>query len=127
MKKCAVFAIVAYVGMAQAGTGTYRTSEDIDLPPDSQRTTIGKWIDDNGKCVRSIEEVSKKYYDVLRCSDGSGGSTGRRLTSSDRKKFVHSPATAAGDFYKIEVGGELGEYDREGAIDKLPVAQTSRP
>lgn len=94
---------------------TYRSPNDVDLPPLEKRKVIGTWltIAIDGSCTQSFEGVNKKVYRVVRCSDGSGGKTGQEITQVSAKKFL-SPTSATGDYYLILENGDLAIRDKDG-------------
>ena len=105
-----------------ASAGTYRSPDDVDLPPIEQRQVVGTWLEVVGKtsCTKGIERVKAKYYRVLRCQDGSGGTTGTELTKTSSTKYRPTAGSSNGDYYVIDSGGDLGVYDNQGIIDTLP-------
>ena len=104
----------------------YRSADEVSLPPVSQRQIIGTWFDKDTNCTRSFEEVTKKVYYVLRCSDGSGGNSGIELVRMGNK-FRSKRGSSHGDYYLVEAGGKLGIYDDQGVIDTLPRHPSLRP
>jgi hypothetical protein len=103
------------------GTKQYRSPNDVDLPPLEQRKIIGTWLTASisGSCTRSFENVNGKVYDVGRCSDGSGGNSGRLLTQTSPTKFLSRTSTS-GDYYVILKNGDLSLHDKDGEIDVEP-------
>jgi hypothetical protein len=103
------------------GKAQYRSPNNVDLPPPGQRKVIGTWLTSSisGSCTRSFEKVNSKVYDVMRCSDGSGGDTGRLLTQSSPTKFLSRTSTA-GDHYVILKNGNLSIRDKDGEIGIEP-------
>lgn len=101
---------------------SFRSSDEIDLPPLAQRKVIGTWYQGEvigGTCSRSFEEVKGKVYEVLRCSDCSGGKTGTPLVKSAGGIFT-KPGRRNGEYFKILPNGNLASYDRDGHIDTHP-------
>lgn len=94
---------------------TYRSPNDVDLPPLEKRKVIGTWltIAIDGSCTQSFEGVNKKVYRVVRCSDGSGGKTGQEITQVSARKFL-SPTSTTGDYYVILENGDLAIRDKDG-------------
>lgn len=113
--------LTASVGIGAQGTKQYRSPDDVDLPPLEQRKTIGTWLKSSlsGSCTRSFESVNRKVYEVVRCSDDSGGKTGRIVSQVSSTKFV-SPTSSHGDHYVILANGNLSVRDRDGEIDVEP-------
>lgn len=100
----------------------YRSKSDVRLPPLSERKVLGTWrtasVVLSTECTRSFEQVAAKFYDVLRCSDGSGGNDGQLLTRAGANKFLST--ANAGDYYVILKNGDLSIRDRQGEVDVLP-------
>lgn len=100
----------------------YRSKSDVSLPPLSERKVLGTWkvasVVLAVECTRSFEQVAAKFYDVLRCSDGSGGNDGVLLTRAGASKFLST--ANAGDYYVILQSGDLSVRDRQGEVDVLP-------
>lgn len=58
------------------GGKEYRSSDEVTLPPLNKRKVLGTWMGMRvigGTCSRSFEEVNGRVYEVVRCSDCSGG------------------------------------------------------
>lgn len=110
------------------GTKEYRSPHDVDLPPLEQRKIIGTWLTTSisGSCTRSFESVTGKVYDVLRCSDGGGGNSGRLLTQASPTRFL-SRTSSTGDYYVILKNGDLSRRDKQGEIDVEPKHATLWP
>lgn len=90
------------------------------LPPVEKRKLIGTWYDRDGGCTRSFEQVGSKYYDVLRCKDGSGGKEGAQVSRANSSTFRPIPSRSSGDHYVIQNNGDLAVRDKDGLIDTLP-------
>lgn len=112
---------------AIAAGGSYKSKDDITLPPQEQRLVVGTWFDKDTRCTRSFEEVKKRIFLVLRCSDGSGGSDGRELVRISQFKYKKKEKSRTGDYYLIHADGTLGIYDSQGVIDTLPRHSALRP
>ena len=112
-------AIVSSTG-AQ-GTKEYRSPDDVDLPALDQRKIIGTWLKSSlsGSCTRSFESFNRKVYEVVRCSDGSGGKTGRVVSQASPTKFV-SRTSSHGDHHAMLANGNLPARDKDGEIDVEP-------
>lgn len=96
----------------------YKTKDDIALPPLNARKVLGTWLTASlppAACTRSFEQVAVKVYDVVRCSDGSGGNDGRQLTRVSANKFLSRTSTS-GDYYVILKDGDLSIYDKDGQV-----------
>ena len=96
----------------------YKTKDDIALPPPNARKVIGTWLTTAlppAACTRSFEQVAAKAYDVVRCSDGSGGNDGRQLTRVSANKFLSRTSTS-GDHYVILKNGDLSIRDKDGEV-----------
>jgi len=117
----------AATSAAVAGGKQYRSPDEVVLPPQSQRQVIGTWYDKDTNCTRSFESVNKAVFQVLRCSDGSGGDSGKELQQSGGTKFRAKSGSRHGDYYVIESDGKLGIYDSQGVIDRLPAHPRLRP
>ena len=94
----------------------YKSKEDVTLPPLGARRILGTWPTaalPPIACTRSFEEVKGKVYDVIRCSDGSGGNDGRELTRVSSNKFFSRTSTS-GDHYVILKSGDLSVRDKDG-------------
>ena len=122
----AVLGMALSATSAHAGTGTYRSPDEVTLPPQSQRVVVGTWFDKDSHCTRSLERVKAKVFLVARCSDGSGGDTGTEVRAQQGQRYASLTSTH-GDYYRIEADGQLGVYDREGLVDKLPKHATLKP
>lgn len=90
------------------------------LPPVEKRTIIGTWYSSDNDCTRSFEQVGSKYYDVLRCKDGSGGKEGTQISRVNSSTFRPIPSRSSGDHYVMLHNGDLAVRDRDGLIDTLP-------
>jgi len=97
------------------GKKTYKSPNDVDLPPLEKRKVIGTWLTTaiSGSCTQSFEGVSKKVYRVVRCSDGSGGKTGQEINRVSANKFL-STTSSTGDYYVILENGDLAIRDKDG-------------
>jgi hypothetical protein len=104
--------------ICSAGTKSFQSQEEVNLPPVEQRQIIGTWITSSlsGICTRSFESVGQKVYSVLRCDDGSGGKSGKELTKVSKEKFI-SRSSTHGDHYVILANGNLSIRDRDGEVD----------
>lgn len=101
---------------------SYRSSDEVDLPPLRQRKILGTWYGGKvigGTCSRSFEEVNGKVYEVLRCSDCSGGKTGTPIKRGTGGIFTKWDRRN-GEYFKILPNGNLASYDRDGHIDTDP-------
>lgn len=96
----------------------YKSPDDVNLPPVAQRNILGTWKMADSPCTRSFEEVKGAIYDVTRCSDKSGGDTGRKLARVNATTF-RSTREGSTDHYVIQKDGTLSVRDREGEIDRL--------
>lgn len=116
-----VLLLTACTITAAQGTKEYRSPNDVDLPPIEQRKIIGTWLTKPppGSCTRSFEAVRGKVYNVVRCSDGSGGKTGQVIAVASPKKFL-SPTSTTGDYYLILQNGDLSVRDKDGEIEVEP-------
>lgn len=90
------------------------------LPPVEKRTIIGTWYNRDNDCTRSFERVGSKYYDVLRCKDGSGGKEGTQISKANSSTFRPIPSRRSGDHYVIQNNGDLAVRDKDGLIDTMP-------
>lgn len=100
----------------------YRSSDEVTLPPLNQRKVLGTWMGMQvmgGTCSRSFEEVHGRVYEVVRCSDCSGGKTGTPLVKGAGNTFTR-PARRNGEYFRILPNGNLASYDRDGLIDNYP-------
>jgi len=104
--------------ICSAGTKSFQSPIDGNLPPVEQRQIIGTWLTSSlsGGCTRSFESVGRKVYVVLRCVDGSGGKSGNELTKVSNEKFI-SRSSSHGDHYVILANGNLSIRDRDGEIE----------
>lgn len=126
-------AIILALGLSLVSSGAiargidYKSKDDVTLPPQDQRTVVGTWFDKDTRCTRSLEEVKKRVYLVLRCSDGSGGNDGREVVRTGKSKYAKKESSRTGDYYLINKDSTLGIYDNQGIIDTLPRHPTLRP
>lgn len=100
----------------------YRSSDEVTLPPLSKRKVLGTWAGMRvigGTCNRSFEDVNGRVYEVIRCSDCSGGKTGTPLVKAAGSTLTR-PVRRNGEYFKILPNGTLASYDREGLIDNYP-------
>lgn len=113
--------LAASTGAGAQGKEHYNSPYDVNLPPMEQRKIIGTWLtmSISGSCTRSFEEVNGKVYDVVRCSDGSGGKTGQAITQVSARKFL-SPRSSTGDHFVILKNGDLELRDKRGLVDIEP-------
>jgi hypothetical protein len=116
--KALACALAALSMLASAQKLQYRSADDIDLPPISQRKIIGTWMMVDSPCTRSFEEVKGEVYDVARCNDKSGGNTGRKVARVNATAF-RSFKPGSTDHYVIQKDGTLSVRDRDGEIDRL--------
>ena len=75
----------------------YRSSVEVTLPSLNQRKVLG-WMGMRvigGTCSRSFEEVKGWVYEVVRCSDCSGGSRGTPPVKGAGSSSAASSAAAA--------------------------------
>lgn len=104
------------------GGKEYRSGDEVTLPPLSQRKILGTWPNMKvigATCNRTFEEVKGRVYEVVRCSDCSGGKTGTPLVKGADNTFTR-PARRNGEYFKIMPNGNLASYDRDGLIDNYP-------
>ena len=96
----------------------YKTKDDVTLPPLGARKILGTWLTTAlppAACTRSFEQVKEKVYDVVRCSDGSGGNDGRQVTRVTANKFLSRTSTS-GDHYVLLKNGDLSVRDKDGEV-----------
>ncbi len=113
-----LFAALTTLTCTAAPLLEYKTKDDVALPPLTARRIIGTWPTTAlppATCTRSFEEVKGKVYDVVRCSDGSGGNDGRQLTRVSPNKFLSRTSTS-GDHYVILKNGDLSIRDKDGEV-----------
>ena len=118
----ALLACAAVCANAAAPLQQYKTKDDVTLPPVSARKILGTWVTNAlppAACTRSFEQVAGKVYDVVRCSDGSGGEDGRQVTRVNASKFVSRTSTS-GDHYVILQNGDLSVRDKQGEVGVEP-------
>lgn len=102
-------------GTANIGKITFRLDNEVDLPPVKDRKILGTWSYWD-RCTLSFEEVKGTTYEVVRCSDCSGGNTGQKVAKKPGNMFLRIP-DRNGEYFRILPNGNLGSYDRDGAID----------
>lgn len=114
----AILVSLTMCSICSAGTKSFQSPDDVNLPPVEQRQIIGSWVTSSlsGVCTRSFESVGRKVYVVLRCDDGSGGKSGKELTKVSNEKFM-SRSSSHGDHYVILANGNLSIRDRDGEVD----------
>jgi hypothetical protein len=124
-KRFAAIAIIGtYLGACitpPIQAATYRSPDEVDLPPIEQRQIIGTWQDEIAGtiCTMGIEKVNSKFYKVQRCADGSGGSTDIELVKISDRKYKPKTASRNGDYYLIDNSKNLGIFDNQGIIITL--------
>lgn len=122
-------AILAVVGLflgistsfvTTAGNKSVSFGNETQLPPVEKRKIIGTWYNRDNGCTRSFEQVASKYYDVVRCKDGSGGKDGTQVSRANPSTFRPILSSSSGDHYVIQNNGDLAVRDKDGLIDTLP-------
>jgi hypothetical protein len=93
---------------------------NIPLPPDDERSVIGTWLMTSPAvpCTRSIEEVRRRYYMVVRCTDtpNAEGKTGSLLEKVSEYEY-----RGANFSYQILADGRLVAYkDAEVQFEAKP-------
>ncbi|MFT3963726.1 hypothetical protein [Propionivibrio sp.] len=117
-----------------ANAGTKELPDDLKktlgiekLPPVENRKIVGTWFSKDIGCTRSFEQVSQKYFEVMRCKDDSGGADGSPLSKINSNTFRPLPPRRTGDHYVIKNNGDLEARDNEGLIETLPKSADLRP
>lgn len=85
----------------------------IKLPPLAQRRILGTWLHTDNHLAVSLEAVENVVYEVVRSQYCTSGSHGRRLSASPGGVYP----LGRGEFYRIELNGDLGVYDGDGRFD----------
>jgi len=101
-------------GAGNTGKKSLSFDDDITLPPVKDRKIIGTWNYEN-HCTLSFEEVRGITYEVLRCTDCSGGKTGQKIARKPGGVFQRQ--NRHGEYFRILPNGNLGSFDRNEVVD----------
>lgn len=114
--------------MAQSGTKSFRSLDQVDLPPIAQRKVLGTWLRSGlgTSYTMSFERANSKVFRVDRYPGGEGGGTGSELQQTNAKTFLRV-GRSTGDNYVILSNGNLSVRDVDGEIEQLRPHKTLFP